>query len=402
MFGPALAALILVTTAPAQTTTGTSTPPLDPHRLELGVVPGVALDSALGLGLANLLNLARLDPELAPYAWRLNALTQIFLSKNDAGKIAPTYQLYRFAYDAPRFLVPGVRLTAELSFSRLINSGYYGLGNASMATGPADRARYFEYDRITPLARVVTRVDTGQEVELFAGGLFAMNWINVFDGSRLQQDLQRGVNLVGVSRHARLEGLVGILREDRDDEIDPTHGGFHELSLRVGQLFETPATYGGLNLTLRQFVPVWQPYLVLAARFMTDLLFGDAPVYELARYGGLQPGNGPAGPLAIRGPRAQRYHGKIKVFANLELRARLLRFRLFGLPTLVGLVAFVDTGRVWTEWRARPELDGRGLGLKIAAGGGFRYRWGSAFVVRGDLGWSPDGVLFSVDAGHVF
>ena len=51
------------------------------------------------------------------------------------------------------------------------------------------------------------------------------------------------------------------------------------------------------------------------------------------------------GPLAVRGPRVQRYHGKRKLFGNLELRTRILRFRLFGAATVVGLVAFVDAGR---------------------------------------------------------
>lgn len=384
----------------AQTNTPTTAPPLDPHRLEIGVVPGIALDSALGVGLANLLNLARLDPNQKPYAWRLTALTQVFLNENSAGKVAPTYQLYRFDYDAPRLLGEQVRLSAQLSFSRLINSGYYGLGNAAPpATGGA---KTVEYDRITPLARAVARYDTGHDVELFVGTTLALSWINVFDGSRLQQDLQDGLGIIGTQRHTRLEGQVGLLFEDRDDEVDPTRGRFHELSLRAGQLFQIPGTYGGLNLTLRQFVPLWRPYLVLAVRLLGDLLFGDVPLYELARYGGLQPGDGPAGPLAIRGPRVQRYHGKIKIFGNLEVRGRLLRFRLFGLPTELGLVAFFDAGRIWAEWRPRPELDGRGLGLKYATGGGFRYRWGSSLVVRGDLGWSPDGVLVSVDAGHVF
>lgn len=384
----------------SQTQSSTTTPALDPHRLELGVVPGIALDSALGLGLANLVNLARFTPDYGPYAWRLTALAQVFLARNEAGKIAPTFQLYRAQYDAPRFWGP-LRLSADLSVSRLINSGYYGLGNASPDVNPGQSAQYFEYDRITPSARAIARMPTSNDFEVFGGGTLAWNWVNPFPGSLLA--LENDVSpVLGAQRHGQAEVLAGLLYEDRDNEISPSRGRFHEVSGRIGRLTKAPGVYGGFNLTLRQFVPLWGPRLVLAARVMADLLFGHVPLYELARFSGLQAGAGPAGPLAIRGPRAQRYHGKIKVLANIELRAQVLRFPLFGLPTTVGLVAFADTGRVWAEWKTRPDLDGTGLGLKYAVGGGFRYQWGSAFVVRGDLGWSPDGVLFSVDAGHIF
>lgn len=399
----------------AAAATGTSSAAADPRRLEWGTVPGVALDSALGVGVANLLNFARLDPDVAPYAWRLNLLTQVFVGENAEGRIAPTLQRHRLRLDVPRFLQDSLRLTTELAFFRLVNSGFYGIGNAAEAEAPweqldeaddpeayAEARRFHEYDRIAPRLRAILRVDAGDELELFVGGTLAWSWVNVYPNSRLAQAVAAGARVVGLERHGRLEGLVGVLYEARDDEIDPSTGPFHELSLRAGQLVEIPGTYGGVNLTLRQFFAPWAPHLVIAGRLVADVLFGDAPLYELARYGGLQPGDGIAGPLAIRGPRVQRYHGKVKVFGNLEVRSRILRFELFGAQTMVGLVAFFDAGRVWAELRPRPELDGTGIGLKYATGGGFRYRWGSSFVVRGDLGWSPDGVLFSVDAGHVF
>ncbi len=396
----ATCAILLHCVLSAPTQSSTTTPALDPHRIEIGIVPGIALDSALGLGLANLVNLARFTPDYGPYAWRLTALAQVFLARNEAGSIAPTFQLYRAQYDAPRFS-EGLRLSADLSVSRLINSGYYGLGNASSAINPAESGTYFEYDRITPLARAIARMPAGDEFEVFAGGTVAWNWVNLFAGSLLEvEDSASGV--LGAQGHGRGELLAGLLYEDRDDEISPARGGFHEISARIGRLTGAPGLYGGANLTLRQFLPLVDHRLVLAGRLMADLLFGHVPLYELARFSGLQAGAGPAGPLAIRGPRAQRYHGKIKVLANLELRAEVLRFQLFGLPTAVGLVGFFDTGRVWAGWDSRPDLDGTGLGLKYATGGGFRYQWGHAFVVRGDLGWSPDGLLFSVDAGHIF
>ena len=58
--------------------------------------------------------------------------------------------------------------------------------------------------------------------------------------------------------------------------------------------------------------------------------------------------------------------------------------------------------RFWTEWRPNPVLDGAAIGLKLGLGGGLRLYWGGNFVVRGDVGWSPDGVGVYFDVGHIF
>lgn len=405
-----LAALTLALTHTATTSPGSA-------ELEWAVLPGVALDSALGVGLANVLNIARLDPARGPYAWRFSALTQVFLGRPPGRSVQPTLQLYRFSLDVPHLVQDDLRLTTYLDVSRLINAGFYGLGNAAVAETPwaaldrdadpvayAAARRYHEYDRIYVLARAVARQAIGQALLLFYGGDASYNWLNVFPDSRLAAALAAPgtPRLVGVGRHGRLEGTVGMALDTRDDELAPTWGRLWEGSLRAGQLLGLPGTYGGLNVTLRQYVAPLTPRLVLASRVVLDVLFGDAPLYELARHGGLFPGDGPAGPMAIRGPRIQRYHGKVKLFGNLELRSRILSFDLFGKATTVGLVAFVDAGRVWADLVRRPELDGTGVGLHFAAGGGFRYRLGQTFLIRGDLGWSPDGVLFSVDANHAF
>ena len=406
--------LALVALCAGLTQTSTAAPP-DP--LEWGVLPGVALDSTLGVGLANLLNLAELDPDRGPYRWRLSALTQVFLGRPPGRGVQPTLQLYRFALDVPRLVQDDLRLTTALDVVRLINAGFYGLGNASTAQTPwtaidadadpvayAAARRFHEYDRIYVLGRAVARQGIGQDLLLFYGGDASYTWINVYPDSRLAEALSApgGPRLVGVGRHGRLEGTLGLALDTRDDEIAPTRGRLWEGSLRAGQLLGMPGTYGGLNVTLRLVVAPLTDRLIFASRLMLDVLLGDAPLYELARHGGLFPGDGPAGPMSVRGPRVQRYHGKVKIFGNLELRSRILTFDLLGKTTTLGLVAFFDAGRVFADLVRRPALDGRGLGLHWAAGGGFRYRLGRTFLIRGDLGWSPDGVLFSVDANHAF
>ena len=127
--------------------------------------------------------------------------------------------------------------------------------------------------------------------------------------------------------------------------------------------------------------------LVLAARLVGDILLGDPPIYELARF---EETSALGGAKFVRGVPTNRYYGKRKVLGNLELRSRLARFRLCRGQYELGLTGFVDGGRVWADISRRPDLDGTGLALKYGVGGGIRMQKGETFVLRADVAWSPD------------
>jgi hemolysin activation/secretion protein len=154
-------------------------------------------------------------------------------------------------------------------------------------------------------------------------------------------------------------------------------------------------------LNLRGFVPLSRPRLTLALRAVGDWMFGNAPFYELARFDDTFAIGGTTG---VRGVPAQRYYGKLKAFANVEVRAELFTFRAFGKPVAFALVPFFDAGRLWADSTPQPELDGRGVGLKYGTGGGVRLQSGAAFVIRADVAWSPDATPISgyFSAGQMF
>jgi len=93
-----------------------------------------------------------------------------------------------------------------------------------------------------------------------------------------------------------------------------------------------------------------------------------------------------------------------KLLANLELRVKVLSFDLFDKPYELGLVGFTDLGRVVADDDRLAELDGPGLGIKVAYGGGIRLRAGQAFVLRADIAGSRTEGSFSgyLAAGHLF
>jgi hypothetical protein len=179
---------------------------------------------------------------------------------------------------------------------------------------------------------------------------------------------------------------------------------FHELSARFTPDPHSEISYGGTTLALRFYQSIYRDRLVFAVRILGDVLFGTPPLYELARHGGLFPMPAPGGGSGVRGVPIHRYHGKVKLLSNWELRGRILPFTWLGQRFNIGAVAFIDAGRVWTNLSSPTRFDGTDLGLKLGAGGGLRIQWGEALLLRTDVAWSPDAdpVGFYFNVNHVF
>jgi hemolysin activation/secretion protein len=157
--------------------------------------------------------------------------------------------------------------------------------------------------------------------------------------------------------------------------------------LSPGGTHSFPYRYGQTNFIARFYVTPGQGPVTVGLRVVGDAQFGHPPFYEMARYEDTFALGGAKG---VRGVPAQRYYGRIKFFANLEGRCDLTSFRFLGkTATLIG-AAFFDAGRVFSDWPPNTSLDGSGLGLKYGMGAGLRLLQGKAFVVRGDIAWSPD------------
>ena len=156
-----------------------------------------------------------------------------------------------------------------------------------------------------------------------------------------------------------------LVYDTRDDETAPRGGAHHQLKLRLspGGSAEFPYRYGQVNVTARVYATPVPRWLTVAFRVVGDAQFGDPPFYELARYEDTFAVGGGHG---VRGVPAQRYYGKVKVLGNIEARTNLFFLRIGSKDYTLGLVAFVDGGRVWADWSYHPELDGTGLGLKWA------------------------------------
>lgn len=371
-----------------------------------------------------LLNLARFSEGYYPYRWRLRLRAQFTARIDPAGGLEIPYHDHFVVLDLPK-ITDGVRLQIQAGFRRFSTSGYFGLGNDAPSSSPWEgidpekapeqhRAarRYQQYDRIYPQAAFAARIALWrrgkQRLELFLSTDLTYNLLTLYPGSRLEEDVResaqatrRGAilreHLKGIAPHFLWMGAAGLLWDTRDHEFNPTRGGFHEVSLRASPGVDARLAFGGVNATLRGYIPLYREYLVIAVRLLGDILWGTVPFYLMAEHGGFFPAGTLGSAEGLRALPLGRIHGKFKLLGSLELRSMFWSFRLFALPMRLGAHVYVDAGRAWLNETEDARLfDGtpsteRLWGIKIAGGGGLRLQWGEAIVVRLDVGYANTG-----------
>jgi outer membrane protein assembly factor BamA len=377
---------------------------------EFTIVPFVGGNSDMGFGGGFIASLARLEPDLEPYLYRLEAAGSITVGLDDAKRVVVPYTDVYLLLSFPNLVRDHLGLDVRISYTAEANLKYYGLGNASRISPGLDPTdAYFEHSRVHPTIRATWEY----RLKPFAitwGASYTQNSFDIPEGSLLASEMESPApylrDLLGnAESHGTPEISVGAAFDTRDDETSPVRGIYVTEQVDV-----TPGTFGAVNYrfvrvdsAVHAFVPLIarDRRLVLALRAASDLLLGDPPFYELPRFEDTFAIGGAKG---VRGVPGQRYYGRIKVFSNVELRSELFSAKIFGEARRFGVVAFTDTGRVWADYHRRPELDGTGLGLKYGIGGGLRVASGKTFVLRLDVAWSPDANPISgyLLAGHIF
>jgi outer membrane protein assembly factor BamA len=395
----------------AWTTVGHAEPEPVAPKTELGAVPLLGGDSDIGFGGGVLGSLTWLEPKYRPYRRRLE-VGGIATFKRASGAWDVPYQDYYLLWTEPHLLRDRLRLDLRPSYTNEANQYYYGIGNATEAPehGPAGQSarEYFQYGRMHPTILARIRANLGNGFYAQTGVSLTHNRIDLHPGSKLELDSSAREGPLRSSFRTLADHSVAlfeyaIVYDTRDDETATHEGAFHQAKLRLspGGTSLFPYRYGQLNVTARFYTTPVPRWLTIAFRFVGDAQFGDPPFYELARYEDTFAVGGGKG---VRGVPAGRYYGKLKAFSNLEARSLVLSARFADKDYALGLVAFVDAGRVWADASHAPELDGTGLGIKWGMGLGIRFQQGSAFVVRGDVAWSPDarpiGAYFT--AGQMF
>jgi outer membrane protein assembly factor BamA len=363
-------------------------------KTEFTPAPLVGASSDVGYGGGVIASLARLEPGYHPYLYRLE-LVSTTMVKSQNGSLTVPYEDDYLLVSLPNIVKGRMKLDLRAAYTREATLKYYGIGDAAkIPSNVSLDDPFYEYDRTHPTlsADATVRVVGPIALELWLS--YTQNWITVPPGTKLYDDKNPGDPTVRsliptFAEHGVFTLSYGVEFDTRDDEVSPTRGEWltSRADLSPGGTSGIPQRWGRWNTSLRWYVPAGTEGSAFAVRVVSDLLFGDAPFYELGRFDSTGAFGGPNG---VRGVPAQRYSGKIKVFGNVELRETIFHFHLLGKNNGFQVAAFADAGRLWATYASHPELDGTSLGLKLGLGGGVRVVGGKSFVLRGDLAWSPD------------
>ncbi len=191
-----------------------------------------------------------------------------------------------------------------------------------------------------------------------------------------------------------------LVRDTRNQLIFPTSGTLSEVSYEPNwtnvkvetegadpQGFRRGVTFQRFTISNAQFLPLMQGRLIFANRAVFESITGSAPFYALGEFAGSSLTRGLGGSQSLRGFESRRFQDKLKLITLTELRFKYRQFRYLTHKFDLIFTAFLDNGRVWHDWS---ELAFKNL--HSTYGLGVWLNWRNNFVVRLDVGRSPEGV----------
>jgi len=377
----------------AQAVTPASETRVAAPRLEPGALPVLGADADTGVQLGVFGQMAYLDGATFPYAWRLRAQAALSVKDGPSGLEIPLHDHY-VRLDLPELPDRASRLFFDVTYARVINRGYFGIGNASVADPPAaavvEPGRRNRYIVDTPFVRVTWLRKIVPRLQVLGAAQVQSPTVRAYAGSELEDDARTGaLRASALSDAVRGTATTGVVLDTRDHETVPTRGFFHDLTARVSVDADGHSSWGA-TVAARAYATVVPRLLTVAGRILGDVVGGDVLLPEMTAYGGFQPGL-IGGTRGVRGVPAGRYHGRTKVLGNLELRSFWWAFDVLGQKMDLGSAIFADGGRVLSgTFERSPSLDGTGFGLRWGAGLGPRLRWGDSLLIRFDVAHSPD------------
>jgi hypothetical protein len=367
-----------------------------------GGFPFANYSSDDGLGFGALGSIFEYDGKTAPY----KAETYFLLYASTTG-----VQTHRLQHDRLAVGDPRLRITTRFEFAADKSSNYCGTAppgdchpaNAELAAhdaGLVDNAnkdddaydqlvgRYYKKREIRPnfslTGRWALRED-GTRIEVFGSYYGEIKRAGDFDarapwpGSLYEQEYPTGeegyISLL----------QVGLMADKRDNEPSPIRGHWDEISVRAaGPWSGSSFSYGGINLSLRGYTPLFTDRVVLADRLVIDEMWGAPPTTELVRSGSTDFYTFFGGQRAGRGVRSGRVMGKSRMMNQIEVRATVAELHPGKATIDLTPVAFLDAG-YWAD-----DLSSLDQGaLVYGTGAGWRTAINKNFILRADVGFSP-------------
>ena len=313
-------------------------------------------------------------------------------------------------YDS-KYLLPGLRVTAALSYLESAMSPFYGFnGYASPLNMDLTKNSSYYYMNRTMLRGIAD----------IQGNIFdKLTWMtgltfwNVTTGDVQLEKYKTEVSLYekyvesGLIKENEISGTHlefkgGLIYDTRDMEAAPTKGYCAEVVASLSPaLFGDAEAYGRIMASWRQFIPILKDNLVLGYRLSYQQTFGNTPFYLQQTITPLYlrqiKNEGLGGKNSVRGILQNRILGDGYAWANIEARIKIARFSFINQNWYVALNPFIYMGiitkdRMFEEQSNKEnELSGLYSGedyddIHVSAGMGLKLVMNHNFIISVEYG----------------
>lgn len=313
-----------------------------------------------------------------------------FLDLNDYGGLYPNYRhrfcaevlvfsqhasYYMLQYDS-KYLIPGLRTQAKIYFDNDPLHGFYGFnGDAqkfhsdyhlNKETGIA----YYSFDRKYLNAMLELGGDFSEHFSWTARAAYWKYWLHELDWKDYSSTntLYRAYRENGLIEGAEsgggsvLEFKAGLKFDTRDMEAAPTRGIYADVNLDAApDVFQTGYDYLKLSARMRQYMSLGTERLVLAYSLAWQgTIAGNPAFYSQPYIIHFKPTDGLGGATTLRGVMLSRLIGNDYAWGNIELRARMLDFGLWGRRVFVVANPFFDAGMITRPFRLDRQVNMQG------------------------------------------
>jgi len=283
---------------------------------------------------------------------------------------------YRFVFSLPDFeirqrTVYPVGLDFIMEYDRLKKNSYFGTGSISKFN-----AREFFTSELIEMKIQMSR---GFSPWFVAQAGFKFNSIRNFNFEENSNLHALGGLNTSTSRYY---GMFANIRYDtRNSFINPSKGVVLQVEVLYAPILSiNNVSFEKVSLTAQYYYKLFYPTTILAARLQLQGLAGrDIPVQNLISLGGNS---------TLRGCPLNRFLDKVSALANIELR--------FPIYWRFGGIAGMDAGNVWHETGIMSFKDWR-----FSSSIGLRF-YMDTFIVRLDMGFSPETTGIYMNFGHIF
>lgn len=347
-------------------------------------LPGLAYTTDIGFMAGGIINRYSYKEEVEPF----NSFMNVMAIASTKGLVSS----YIF-YDKPRVFNSKQRLTSEVYISRFLRNQYYGIGNyEQLADPPEDKPDYYFYKSFSTgfefqLRRPVPVKHDYFQLDIFGAVFF--DYLTPWDSNPNQLITEE--EPFGFEGNTASAIGTGLILENRDNEFNPTKGGYAKAGIQIGHKFlGSSSNYFIFKSEARSFTSfTLLKKITFANRLSFQHTSGTIPYWKLAELGGEE---------TLRGYPEFRFRDNNVLLLNSELRTWLITFTANVIR--LGSTVFMDIGRTFSNGTALDKVFGD---LKYTYGFGINSSFFTRdFILRIDTGFSDEGYGIYLTAGYLF